>query len=49
LTATGLETNREVVEAGLRAVLRLSRQSRIPQLRGKLVWHGVLEAMRTGR
>jgi Arc/MetJ family transcription regulator len=49
LRATGLRTKREVVEAGLRTLLRLSKQSEIRQLRGKIHWEGDLDAMRTGR
>jgi Arc/MetJ family transcription regulator len=47
LRATGLKTKREAVEEGLRTLLRLSRQARIRRLRGKVNWHGDLNAMRT--
>ena len=47
LRATGLKTKREAVEEGLRALLRLTRQSEIRRLRGKLHWKGGLDAMRT--
>lgn len=46
LRATGLKTKREVVELGLRTLLRLRKQSEIRRLRGKLDWQGDLEAMR---
>jgi Arc/MetJ family transcription regulator len=49
LQATGLRTKREVVELGLRTLLRLRQQEEIRQLRGKLPWKGDLEAMRTDR
>ncbi len=49
LRATGLKTKREVVELGLRTVLRLRRQEKIRGLRGKLPWQGDLEAMRIDR
>jgi Arc/MetJ family transcription regulator len=49
LRATGLKTKREAVEAGLRMLLRLSKQEEIRQLRGKLHWQGDLSAMRVGR
>ncbi|HEV8146088.1 MAG TPA: type II toxin-antitoxin system VapB family antitoxin [Bryobacteraceae bacterium] len=49
IRATGLKTKRETVEQGLRTLLRLSKQSRIRQLRGKLNWQGDLKAMRTDR
>jgi Arc/MetJ family transcription regulator len=46
LLATGLRTKREVVELGLRTLLRLRQQSEIKQLRGKITWDGDLDAMR---
>jgi Arc/MetJ family transcription regulator len=49
LRATGLKTKREVVEEGLRTLLRLKRQEGIRSLRGKLNWQGDLDAMRTDR
>lgn len=47
LAATGLKTKREAVDLGLRTLLRLSRQSRIRDLRGRIHWSGDLESMRT--
>ena len=49
LRATGLRTKREVVELGLRTLLRLRRQREIRRLRGKLNWQGDLEATRVDR
>ncbi len=49
LRATGLKTKREAVELGLRTVLRLRQQEGIRRLRGKLDWHGDLDAMRTDK
>jgi len=49
LRATGLETKREAVELGLRTLLRLGKQAEIRRLRGKLAWHGDLDAMRTDK
>ena len=49
LRATGLKTKREVVELGLRTLLRLRQQQEIRRLRGKLTWQGDLNAMRTDR
>jgi Arc/MetJ family transcription regulator len=46
LKATGLKTKREVVDLGLRTLLRLRRQAEIRDFRGKLAWEGDLEAMR---
>ena len=49
LRATRLKTKREAVELGLRTLLRLRKQAEIRRLRGKLVWQGDLNAMRTDR
>ena len=49
LRATGLKTKREVVELGLRTLLRLRQQQEIRRSRGKLNWQGDLGAMRTDR
>jgi Arc/MetJ family transcription regulator len=49
LRATGLNSKREAVETALRTLLRLSKQGQIRRLRGKLDWHGDLNAMRTDR
>ena len=46
LRATGLSTKREVVELGLKTLLRLREQAAIKQLRGKVTWEGDLDAMR---
>jgi Arc/MetJ family transcription regulator len=47
LRATGVKTKREAVDLGLRTLVRLKRQAAIRRVRGKLEWHGDLEAMRT--
>lgn len=49
LKATGAKTKREAVELGLRTLVQLKRQERIRGYRGKLRWHGNLDAMRTDR
>ena len=49
LRVTGLRTKREVVELGLQTLLQLRRQAEVKKLRGKLVWHGDLAAMRRDR
>ena len=49
LRATGLKTKREVVELGLRTVLRLRQQEDLRRFRGKVNWQGDLDAMRTDR
>jgi Arc/MetJ family transcription regulator len=46
LVATGLKTKREVVELGLRTVLKLKQQEEFRQFRGKLNWQGNLDEMR---
>ena len=46
LRATGLKTKREVVDLGLRTLLRLRQQEEIRRFRGKLAWEGDLETMR---
>jgi Arc/MetJ family transcription regulator len=47
LRLTGLRTKREAVELGLRTIVRLRKQEQIRRFRGKLKWHGDLDAMRT--
>ncbi|HEY5107797.1 MAG TPA: type II toxin-antitoxin system VapB family antitoxin [Caulobacteraceae bacterium] len=49
LAASGAKTKREVVDLGLRTLLRLRRQEALRQFRGKLDWRGDLDAMRQGR
>ena len=47
MAATGAATKREVVELGLKTLLRLQRQKEIKQLRGRISWQGDLETMRS--
>lgn len=49
LKATGLETKKQAVEEGLKALIRLKKQSDIRSLRGKLKWEGDLDDMRTNK
>ena len=49
LRATGLKTKREAVELGLRTLLKLRHQEEIRKFRGKLLWEGDLDQMRTER
>lgn len=49
LEATGLQTKKEVVEEGLRALIRLKKQADIRSLRGKLRWEGDLDDMRADK
>jgi Arc/MetJ family transcription regulator len=49
LRRTGLKTKRAVIEAGLRALIRLSRQKKILDLAGKVIGRGNLDESREGR
>ena len=49
LDATGAKTKREAVELGLAALVKLKRQERIREYRGKLNWDDDLERMRRDR
>ncbi|MEY2341687.1 type II toxin-antitoxin system VapB family antitoxin [Acidithiobacillus sp. IBUN Pt1247-S3] len=49
LKATGLKTKREVVEEGLRTLLRLKQQTELRKMRGQYEWVGDLDAMRRDR
>ena len=49
LRLTGLKTKREAVELGLQTIVRLRRQDEIRRFRGKLKWHGDLDAMRSDK
>ncbi len=46
LKTSGLKTKKEVVEEGLRLLVKLKSQSELKKLRGKLKWKGNLEEMR---
>ena len=46
LKATGLNTKKEAVELGLKALIKLNKQASIRSLRGKLKWEGSLDEMR---
>ena len=46
LRLTGLRTKREVVELGLRTIVRLRKQEEIRKFRGKLKWQGDLDSAR---
>tara|TARA_R100001509_G_scaffold148104_5_gene105746 strand:+ start:5071 stop:5301 length:231 start_codon:yes stop_codon:yes gene_type:complete len=47
LKASGLQTKKEVVEQGLRLLVRLGQQQELRKLRGKVAWEGDLERMRS--
>jgi Arc/MetJ family transcription regulator len=46
LKASGLNTKREVVELGLKTLIKLKQQEKIKNFKGKLKWSGNLEEMR---
>jgi Arc/MetJ family transcription regulator len=46
LKATGVKTKREVVELGLRTLLRLKQQTELRKLRGKYTREEDLDAMK---
>lgn len=48
LEATGLRTKKEVVEQGLKLLVRRSQQQEIRKLRGRIKWEGDLDEMRGG-
>lgn len=48
LQATGLKTKKEVVEMGLKTLIKLKQQEKIKAFKGKLKWDGNLEEMRNG-
>jgi Arc/MetJ family transcription regulator len=47
LKATGLKTKKDVVELGLKTLIRLKKQENIRAMRGKLSWTGDLDEMRS--
>jgi Arc/MetJ family transcription regulator len=46
LKATGIQTKREVVEEGLRSLIRLKEQAAVRGYRGQLKWSGDLDELR---
>lgn len=46
LALSQARTKREVVEEGLRTLVRLAKQARLRELRGALAWEGDVDAMR---
>lgn len=47
LKATGLATKKDVVELGLKTLIRLKKQGDIRNFRGQLEWVGDLNEMRS--
>jgi Arc/MetJ family transcription regulator len=46
LKTSGLKTKKEVVEEGLKLLVKVNKQTKLKKLRGKLKWEGNLEKMR---
>ena len=46
LKSTGLKTKKEVVEEGLKTLIKIRKQVKLKSLRGKLQWEGDIEKMR---
>lgn len=49
LKASGLSTKKEVVEQGLKLLVRRRQQQEIRKLRGRIKWEGDLDEMRGGK
>jgi Arc/MetJ family transcription regulator len=49
LNASGLQTKKEAVEEGLKALIKLKKQANIRNLRGKLNWEGDLDEIRSNK
>jgi Arc/MetJ family transcription regulator len=47
IKVTGLKTQQEVIELGLKTLIRLKQQEKIKAYRGNLTWEGDLDEMRT--
>lgn len=47
IKATGLETKKDVVEQGLKLLVKRNEQQSIRSLRGKIKWEGDLDSMRS--
>lgn len=49
LKLSGLRTKKDAIEAGLRLLVRLNRQTKIKNFRGRLKWVGDLDQTRTDK
>ncbi len=49
LESIGLKTKREVVEEGLKTLIKIKNQSKLKSLRGKLHWEGDINKMRSDK
>ena len=49
LRVSGARTKREAVELGLKTLVQLGAQEKARELKGKIIWEGDLNAIRTDR
>jgi len=49
LELSGFRTKKAAIEAGLRLLVQFSRQAKVKNFRGKLIWFGDLDKMRTDK
>ena len=49
LKLTGLKTKKDAIEAGLQLLVKVNRQKKVKDFRGKLKWVGNLDEMRTDK
>lgn len=49
LESTGLKTKKEVVEEGLKTLIKIKNQAKLKSLRGKLNWEGDISKMRADK
>jgi hypothetical protein len=47
INITGFQNKQEVIELGLKTLIKLKQQEKIKNYRGKLKWEGNLEGIRT--
>lgn len=47
INVTGLQNKQEVIELGLKTLIKLKQQEKIKAYRGKLQWDGNLDELRT--
>jgi Arc/MetJ family transcription regulator len=49
LKLSGFRTKKDAIEAGLRLLVKFSRQAKVKNFRGRLKWSGDLEKTRTDK
>ena len=47
MAVSGLKTKKETVENGLKLLVKMKQQEQIRKARGKLIWEGDLDKMRS--